>query len=96
MKYYDLDPFLTIQEGRVTLDFTYDREDVIHVYVNNVLAFNGRLRELIYRIYITGEKTCELNFKRTLKLHQDGNALYERVYKLLQIKRKEKNYEESI
>ena len=63
MKYYDLDPFLTIQEGRNTLDFTYDREDIIRVYVNNVLAFNGRLRELVYRIYLTGENRCELNFK---------------------------------
>lgn len=80
MRYYD-DPFLTIQEGRITIDFVSDHEDIIRIYANNVLAFNGRLRELIYRIYITGEKTCELNFKRTLKLHLNGNALYECVYK---------------
>ena len=90
MRYYD-DPFLTIHEGRITLNFVSDHDDVVRVYANNVLVFNGRLRELIYRIYITGEKTCELNFKRTLKLHQDGNALYERVYKAFNNRKENKN-----
>ena len=93
MKRFDLDPFLTIREGRITLDFVFDHEDVIRVYVNDILAFNGRLRELIYRIYITGENRCELNFKKVLKLHLDGNALYERVYKAF--KRKENKNEEA-
>lgn len=83
MKYLEVDPFLTITEGKITLDFVFDHEDAIRVYANDILVFRGRYRELIYRIYITGANTCELNFKRTLKLHQDGNALNERIHKAL-------------
>lgn len=81
MRHFELDPFFTIVEGKLTLDFVADHEDAIRVYVNNVLVFAGRLRELIYRIYITGENLCELNFKKVLKLHIDGNALYGRIHK---------------
>ena len=91
MNYLETNPFLTINEGKLTLDFVSDHEDVIRVYANDVLAFNGRLRELIYRIYITGENLCELNFKKVLKLNIDGNALYGRIHKAFNNRKENKN-----
>lgn len=89
MSRYDLDPFFTLREGKITIDFVADHEDVIRVYANDILVFRGRYRELIYRIYITGANTCEFNFKRTLKLHQDGNALNERIHKAYNERKKQ-------
>lgn len=88
MKYFDIDPFFTIVEGKTTLDFVADHEDTIRVYANDILVFSGRLRELVYRIYITDEGSCELNFRKVLKLHINGNVLYERIHKAFN-KRKE-------
>ena len=90
-------PFLTVHEGKITLDFfadRTDREDVICVYANDVLAFVGRLRDFVYRIHITGENLCELNFKKVLELNIDGNALYGRIHKAFN-NRKENNNEKA-
>ena len=89
MPRYDLDPFLTITEGKITLDFIIDHEDIIRIYANDILVFIGRLRELVYRIYLTGENHCELNFKKVLKLQQDGNALNERIHKAYNERKKQ-------
>lgn len=89
MSRYDLDPFLIIHEGKITLDFVIDHEDVIRVYANDILVFIGRLRELVYRIYLTGENRCELNFKKVLKLQQDGNALNECIHKAYNERKKQ-------
>lgn len=90
----NLVPFLTVQEGKIILDFVAvpsDHEDAIRIYVNDVLAFNGRLRDFIYRIYLTGENRCELNFKKVLKLNLDGNALYGRIHKAFNNRKENKN-----
>ena len=87
----DLDPFFTLHEGKITLDFIIDHEDIIRIYANDILVFIGRLRELVYRIYLTGENLCELNFKKVLKLNIDGNALYGRIHKAFNNRKENKN-----
>lgn len=86
------DPFLTIHEGKITLDFIFDAlvNGVILVYVNNILVFKGRYNELVYRIYVLGKNLCTLNFKKVLQLHIDGDVLNQRLHSFVQ-KRKEQN-----
>lgn len=84
MKHLDLDPFLTIFEGKNAIDFVADKENVVRVYANGALVFAGRLRDLIYRIHITSANHCELNLRKVLALNIDGNALYGRIHKALQ------------
>ena len=85
------DPFLTIKENGVTLDFLFDSlvDDIIHVFANDQLVFKGRYNELVYRIYILEKNLCELNFKKVLQLHINGDVLNQRLYFFVQ-KRKEK------
>ena len=93
MSRYDLDPFLTITEGKLIVDFVLDAfvDKLIHVYVNDVLVFKGRYNELVYRIYITGENHCELNFKKVLQLHINGDVLNQRLHSFIQKKKGENN-----
>jgi len=85
------DPFLTIKENGVILDFLFDElvDDIIHVLVNDRLVFKGRYNELIYRIYILEKNLCELNFKKVILLHLNGDELSKRLYFFVK-KRKEK------
>lgn len=93
MSRYDLDPFFTITEGKMIIDFVFEElvNEVILVYVNDILVFKGRYNELVYRIYVLEKNLCELNFKKVIQLHLDGDVLNQRLHSFVQKKKGENN-----